>query len=311
MLDWMKKLLGLLLIASVAACGGDDDDDHRPTNLVQMAQADARFSILVEAVQAAGLAQSLSAPGPSTLFAPTNEAFTALLAELGVTKDQLLGNKALLDAVLKYHVVAGNIASAQVPLGKPIMPVAGGYFKADRSGTALLITDGRNRNARVIQADIAASNGVIHAIDKVLLPADKTVVQTAVANPDFSILVEAVTAAGLADTLGAPGPYTVFAPNNAAFAALLAELGLTKAQLFADKALLTKVLTYHVLPALVLKAEVPLNTPVKTVEGETLSVDAALAITDRRGRKANIVATDILASNGVIHVIDKVLLPAP
>jgi uncharacterized surface protein with fasciclin (FAS1) repeats len=296
----------------MAACGGGGDDGGtHPGNIVQVAQKDSRFSTLVEAVQAAGLADTLSAPGPLTVFAPTNDAFAALLAELGLSKDQLLSNKALLTAVLKYHVVSGSVSSTQLPIGKPIMPAAGGFFKADKVGADLVITDGRNRTSKIVQADIPASNGVIHAIDKVLLPADKTVVQVAAVNPDFSILVEAVTAAGLADTLSAPGPFTVFAPTNAAFASLLAELGLTKEQLLGNKALLTKVLTYHVVPGLVLKAQVPLNTPITTVEGETFQVSSTLVVTDRRSRMANITAADILASNGVVHVIDKVILPAP
>jgi uncharacterized surface protein with fasciclin (FAS1) repeats len=278
---------------------------------VQVAQKDSRFSILVEAVQSAGLTETLSGPGPYTVFAPTNDAFAALLTELGVTKDQLLANKTLLTAVLKYHVVSGSVSSAQVPLGKAITPLGGGFFKVDKMGADLVITDGRNRNSKIVQADVAASNGIIHAIDKVILPADKNIVQTAVANPNFSILVEAVTAAGLVDTLNGTGPFTVFAPTNAAFAALLTELGVTKDQLLANKALLTKVLTYHVVPGLVLKADVQLNTPIKTVEGETFTISQALAITDRRSRQANITATDILASNGAIHVIDKVILPAP
>ena len=308
MLRWISGIFSVLLLAFVAGCGGNDD---HPDNVVQVAQGDSRFSILVEAVQAAGLVDTLSAPGPVTVFAPTNDAFAALLGELGVSKDQLLANKPLLTAVLKYHVVAGKVPSSAVPLGKAINPVGGGYFKVDKVGANLVITDGRNRTSKIVQADVAASNGVIHAVDKVLLPADKTVVETAIANPDFSILVEAVTAAGLGDTLSAPGPFTVFAPTNAAFASLLAELGVTKAQLLANKALLTQVLTYHVVPGLVLKAEVPLNTPVKTVQGETFTVGADLAITDQRARRANIVATDVLASNGVIHVLDKVILPAP
>jgi uncharacterized surface protein with fasciclin (FAS1) repeats len=310
----MKGIIGILLMAVLAACGGGDDDDNHnqaPGNIVQVAQKDARFSILVEAVQAASLVETLSGPGPYTVFAPTNEAFGALLTELGVTKDQLLANKTLLTAVLKYHVVSGSVSSAQVPLGKAITPVSGGFFKVDKVGTDLLITDGRNRSSKIVQADVVASNGVIHAIDKVILPADKNIVQTAAANPNFSILVEAVTAAGLADTLSGAGPFTVFAPTNAAFAALLSELGVTKDQLLANKALLTKVLTYHVVPALALKADVQVNTPIKTVEGETFVVSQALAITDQRGRQANITATDILASNGAIHVIDKVILPAP
>ena len=308
MLRWITGIFSVLLLAFVTGCGGGDD---HPGNVVQVAQSDSRFSILVEAVQAAGLTDTLTAPGPYTVFAPTNDAFSALLGELGVTKDQLLANTPLLTAVLKYHVVAGQVPSSAVPLGKAINPVGGGFFKIDKVGTSLVITDGRSRTSKIVQTDIAASNGVIHAIDKVLLPADKTIVQTAIANPDFSILVEAVTAAGLVDTLNAPGPYTVFAPTNAAFASLLTELGVTKAQLLANTALLTKVLTYHVVPGLVLKVDVPINTPIKTVEGETLTVGPTLAITDQRGRQSNIVATDVLASNGVIHVLDKVILPAP
>jgi uncharacterized surface protein with fasciclin (FAS1) repeats len=311
MFRWMKGVISILLVLSMTACGSGDDDQDQPANIVQAAQKDGRFSVLVEAVQAAGLADTLAAPGPLTVFAPTNDAFAALLTELGLTKDQLLSNKPLLTAVLKYHVVSGSVSSAQVPLGKAITPAAGGFFKVDKTGADLIVTDGRNRTSKIVQADIAASNGVIHAIDKVLLPADKTIVQTAAANANFSILVEAVNAAGLAGTLGGTGPFTVFAPTNAAFGALLTELGITKDQLLADKLLLTKVLTYHVVPALVLKADVQFNTPVKTVEGETFEINQALAITDRRGRKANITATDILALNGVVHVVDKVILPAP
>jgi len=311
MFDWFKRLAALSALALVAACGGGDDDPQ-PGNIVQIAQADARFSILAEAVVAADLATTLSGPGPFTVFAPTNDAFAALLTELGLTKAQLLADKPLLTAVLKYHVLSGTVRKAAVPLGAAITPLEGGIFKVDSVGTDLIITDGRNRTSKIVVTDVAAANGVIHAIDKVLLPADKNIVQTAVASaPEFSILVEAVTAAGLVDTLSGPGPFTVFAPTDAAFAALLAELGISKAQLLADTALLDKVLKYHVVSGRVLKAGVPVGTPITTVEGETFSVDASLAITDQRGRTANIVATDVLTSNGVIHVIDKVILPAP
>lgn len=187
----------------------------------------------------------------------------------------------------------------------------GGIFKVDAAGTAVKITDGRNRTANITATDIQAFNGVVHVIDKVILPANKTIVQTAQSLPDFSILVEAVVAANLQGTLSGTGPFTVFAPTNTAFAALLAELGISKDALLADKALLTKVLTYHVVPGRVLKADVPVGTPIATVQGDTLSINAALAITDQRGRSANIVATDVLTSNGVIHAINKVILPKP
>jgi uncharacterized surface protein with fasciclin (FAS1) repeats len=308
MTPWLKKFAAVSALAFLSACGGSDDD---PVNIVATAQADARFGILVEAVTAADLGATLSGPGPFTLFAPTDAAFAALLTELGVTKAQLLADKALLTAVLTYHVVPGRVPKSAVPAGKAIASVQGGVFKVDAVGANLVITDGRNRSATIVATDIAASNGVIHAIDKVILPANKNIVETAVAVPDFSILVEAVTAANLGATLSGTGPFTVFAPTNAAFADLLAELGVTKAQLLADTALLTQVLTYHVVPGRVLKADVPIATPITTVQGETFSVGATLAITDQRARVANITATDVFASNGVIHVIDKVILPAP
>jgi len=306
MLRYLKWLAAVSAVSLVAACG-DSDDPQR--NVVDVAKDNPQFSILVEAVTAAGLGDTLSGTGPFTVFAPTNDAFAALLAELGVTKDQLLADKALLTAVLTYHVVPANVPRAAVPLGKAITTVQGGIFKVDANGSALVITDGRNRTASITATDVTASNGVIHVIDKVILPANSTVVQTAIALPQFSILVEAVTAAGLGDTLSGAGPFTVFAPTNDAFAALLAELGVTKAQLLADKALLTKVLTYHVVSGQVLKADVPVNTAITTVQGQTFTVSPALAITDQNARAANIVATDVLASNGVIHVLDRVILP--
>ncbi len=310
MLNWLKRTSAVLVVSLVAACGGGDDD-AQPGNVVQVAQADARFSILVEAVTAADLAGALTGPGPLTVFAPTNDAFAALLTELGVTKAQLLADKPLLTAVLKYHVLAAKVAKSAVPLGQAVTPLEGGIFKVDQVGTDLVITDGRNRSSKMVVTDVQASNGVIHAVDKVLLPANRNIVETAIATPTFSILVEAVVAANLAGTLSGTGPFTVFAPTDAAFGALLAELGVTKAQLLADTALLTKVLTYHVVPGRVLKAGVPVGAPITTVQGETLSVNASLAITDRSARSANITATDVLASNGVIHVIDRVILPAP
>ena len=301
-------LLATALDASATllqACGGGDDEPQR--NIVEVAQNTPELSILVEAVVVAGLAPALST-GTLTVFAPTNAAFAALLTELGVTKEALLANKPLLTAVLTYHVLGSTVVRADVPLGKAITPLSGGFFKIENAG-GLKVTDGRNRVTNITTTDIQASNGVVHLVDRVLLPADKDIVATASALPDFSILVEAVAAAGLVGTLQGAGPFTVFAPTNAAFAALLMELGVTKEALLADKALLTTVLTYHVIPSRVLKAEVPLNTPIATVQGQTLTVNASLVITDQRMRQSGIVAADVFASNGVIHVVDKVILP--
>lgn len=306
---WFYRLVVTLTIGVLSACGGDD---HEPDpNVVQVAQRDARFTILAEAVTAADLAGTLSGAGPFTVLAPTDAAFTALLAELGLTKAQLLADKPLLRAVLQYHVIGSKVAKANIPLGKAVSPLQGGIFKVDNVGGDFVITDGRNRTSKIVVTDVAATNGLVHAIDKVLLPANKNLVETAQALPQFSILVEAVVAAGLQTALSGTGPLTVFAPTNDAFAALLTELGTTKAALLANTALLQKVLTYHVVNARVLKADVPLNTAITTLQGETFSVDATLAITDQRARKSNITATDVLTSNGVIHVVDKVILPRP
>jgi uncharacterized surface protein with fasciclin (FAS1) repeats len=305
--------LALTLAAALAACGSSSDDPAPATepNLVALAQSNPNLSILVEAVVAADLQGTLAGPGPFTVFAPTNAAFAALLTELGISKSDLLANKPLLTAVLTYHVLPAKVLKSGVPLGKAITTVQGGIFKIDQVGSDLVITDGRNRTATITATDIAAANGVVHVIDRVILPADKNIVETAQALPDFSILVEAVVAANLQGTLSGAGPFTVFAPTNAAFADLLTELGVTKAELLADPALLTKVLTYHVLAGRVLKADVVPGTQPATVEGETFSIDSSLVVTDKRMRTAHIVATDVLTSNGVIHVLDRVILPAP
>jgi uncharacterized surface protein with fasciclin (FAS1) repeats len=310
---WLRWLMAACLVSLVAACSNNDDDTtHPPANVVAVAQSDPKFSILVEAVTAAELGGTLSGPGPFTLFAPTNDAFAALLTELNISKAALLADKALLTAVLTYHVLPAKVLKAGVPAGKAISTVQGGIFKVDAVGASgLVITDGRNRKSNITATDINANNGVVHVIDKVILPANKNIVATAQADARFSILVEAVVAANLAGTLSGAGPLTVFAPTNDAFAAALTELNLTKAQLLGNVPLLTKILTYHVVSGRVLKADVPVGPAITTVQGETFTVDATLAITDKRARKANIIVTDVLTSNGVIHALDKVILPAP
>lgn len=314
---WFRRvgLISLLgLSALVAACGGSDDAP--PADIATTAALTPELSILAEALDAADLTDTLKGAGPFTVFAPTNAAFGALLADLGITKEALFADKDLLTAVLTYHVLGAEVLKASVPVGSPITTLQGGYFKIDVVGSDLVFTDGRNRTGKITATDVDATNGVIHIVDTVLLPADKNIVQTAVAlstsaTPEFTILVEALVAAGLTDTLSGTGPFTVFAPTDAAFAALLEELGISKEALLADTPLLTSVLTYHVVPGLVLKADVPVGPAITTVQGETFTIDSTLAITDQRDRQAGIAATDVLASNGVIHVIDKVILPAP
>lgn len=311
--QFLQILLATTAAFALSACGGSDDNPTTPVatkDVVQIAQGDPQFSILVEAVVAADLAGTLKDAGPFTVFAPTNTAFAAALTELGITKDALFANKALLSKILTYHVVGAKVLKAQVPLGKPVKTVQGESITLDGAAN-LTITDQRGRKANVTSTDILATNGVVHVIDKVILPTDKNIVQVAQGNANFSILVEAVIAADLAGTLSATGPFTVFAPTNAAFAAALTELNITKDALFANKALLSKILTYHVVSGLVREAQVPVGAPIATVLGETFTVDATLSITDQRKRKAKIVLTNVAATNGVIHAIDKVILPKP
>ncbi|MBP7132278.1 MAG: fasciclin domain-containing protein [Aquabacterium sp.] len=303
-----RQFLKLSLASGVAltlpACGGGDLED-----IVTVLSSLSGYSLLVEAVQTAGLVDTLKGSGPFTVFAPNNDAFTALLSELGISKDALFNDQPLLSAVLTYHVLPARVTATSIPFGRAITTVQGDIFKIDKVAGKPVITDGRNRTSNITVTNLVASNGVIHGIDRVILPANKDIVATAQSLSDFSILVEAVVAANLVSTLQGAGPFTVFAPTNAAFAAALSALNTTKEELFANTDLLTSILTYHVVPARVLKAEVPLNTAITTVEGTTLRVNSSLQVIDALSRPANIIATDVLTSNGVIHVIDTVILP--
>jgi uncharacterized surface protein with fasciclin (FAS1) repeats len=173
---YLRQLTAIATVTFAAGCGGGGGDivssdivssNLATGNIVQQAQADTRLSTLVDAVTAADLGQTLSGAGPYTVFAPTNEAFASLLQELGVTKEQLLGNKALLKTVLTYHVVPGRFEKAQVPVNTPIATVEGQTITVSAAG---VITDQRSRTARIVQADVPANNGVVHVIDRVLLP---------------------------------------------------------------------------------------------------------------------------------------------
>jgi uncharacterized surface protein with fasciclin (FAS1) repeats len=305
---WIKRWLAVASLGLLAACGGSGDDD---TDVSRLVNDQANFRILSAAIDAAGLRSVLTGDSPITLFAPTDAAFNALLAELNISAEQLLADRALLNTVLTYHVLPGKVERAAVPIGRAITTVQGGIFKVSANGTALTITDGRNRVTNITATDAQARNGVMHTIDRVLLPANRNIVQTAQALPQFSILVEAVVAANLQGALSGTGPLTVFAPTNDAFAALLGELGLSKQELLANVPLLTRVLTYHVVSGRALQADIVPGQAITSLQGSSFTVDSMLRITDQRARNARITGTDVLTSNGVIHVIDRVILPLP
>ena len=311
MKHWFRQTLALGLAAALTGCGGDSSG---PGNIVQVAQAD-HLTALTAAVTKAGLTTTLSDPQANvTVFAPTDAAFDTLAVQLGFTDANAMVAALPADTlaqILTYHVLPTRQSSSQI--------AASGTLDTDYSfegapaaiavdaTSGVSLTDADLTTAHVTMADVAASNGVIHVVDKVLVPPGVLdVVQMAQANPDFSSLVSAVVATGLDGTLSGPGPFTVFAPTNAAFDAAA---GVT-ATLTPDQ--LAQVLTYHVLPAQVLSTQIPFGTPVTTVSGQAITIDAGAppTITDTTATPADIVATDIRASNGVIHVIDKVLIPA-
>lgn len=333
----MQKLLKGVALAAVvlafAACGSDDDPvDNGGTggdvvtpapvgpavdgNVVELASGVADLGTLVAAIDAAGLTATLSQAGTFTVLAPTNQAFADLIAELNTTPEALLADQALLDTVLKYHVIESSVPSTAISLGTALTTLQSGGLKFEASSSALpLIFDGQGRSAQVTDVDIQAANAVVHIIDKVLLPADKNIVQFAQSRENLSFLVEAVTAAGLVETLSGDGPFTLLAPTNSAFDALLGELSVNKEQLLADTDLLTQVLTYHVIPGRNMRTDLPLG-PVTTVQGGAITVEAndgnsLPRFVDERSRSTPLTDRfDAFVINGVVHEIGAVLLPA-
>ncbi|MEJ5313807.1 fasciclin domain-containing protein [Anaerolinea thermophila] len=270
-----------------------------PADIVDSALADKRFSTLAAAIQAAGLVDTLKGKGPFTVLAPTDDAFAKLPAG---TLDELLKpeNKDTLIKILTYHVIPGRYNSASLSSQKEIATVEGNTVDLKVDGKTLKVND-----ANVIVADVLARNGIIHAIDTVILP-PKDIVDTAVENGSFNTLAAALQAAGLVDTLKGKGPFTVFAPTDEAFAKLPA--GTVETLLKPEnKDLLVKILTYHVVPGKLKAADVLAASELKTVQGFPVQIrtEDGKAFVDN----AQIVLTDVKASNGVIHVIDTVIIP--
>ncbi len=318
MFRWMKWWLAVASLSLMAGCWSDSDDD-RPGTLAEVAQAQ-NFGALLAAAEKAGLASVLAdADAELTVFAPTDAAFAALAQRLGFASATAMVEALPADAlakVLSYHVLPTVQRAADLAAGGPTQPTlysfegAAATLALDAS-SGVRITDAVLTQATVTTADVAASNGVIHVIDKVLVPPGVlNIVQMAQANPAFDALVSAVVAADLQGALSGAGPLTVFAPVNAAFEAIAdVAATLTTEQLAA-------VLSYHVLGSQVLSADLPAaGVPVDTLlTGQTISFGPGVApilatITDTTATPAGIVAVDVRASNGVIHVIDKVLLP--
>merc|ERR1711985_140077 len=285
-------------------------------NIVELAQSVDDLSTLVTAVVAADLADTLSSPGPFTVFAPTNEGFAALPAG---TVDSLLKseNKAQLADILTYHVLSAEVKSTDLKFFQKVPTVEGKNLHVFKNGGNVKVGPSSKDLKNVVAADNAASNGVVHIIDGVMLPPSKleaskpNIVELAQSVDDLSTLVTAVVAADLADTLSSPGPFTVFAPTNEAFGALPAGTvdSLLKPE---NKAQLADILTFHVLPEQVLSTDLKKAQRVATVEGKHLDVikshKGVFVGADIKSLK-QVTGADNLASNGVAHIIDGVMLP--
>jgi transforming growth factor-beta-induced protein len=303
------------------------------SDIVDTAVAAGSFTTLAAALDAAGLVETLKGEGPFTVFAPTDDAFAALPE--GTVEGLLEDPQGALTDILLYHVVPGAVAAADVVgLDGETVETVGGAPLAISIGDdgSVMIND-----SMVVTPDVMASNGIIHVIDAVLLPpageeaeateeaseeAEATeeaseeamgdmsdIVDTAVAAGSFTTLAAALDAAGLVETLKGEGPFTVFAPSDDAFAAL--PEGTVESLLEDPQGALTDILLYHVVPGKVMAADVVAldGQEVETAGGSMLTVtigdDGSVMIND-----ATVAAPDVEASNGVIHVIDSVLIPA-
>lgn len=320
--------LGLFVALStaiaVAACGSDDDSNSTAmggaggsgtggsmsqvgsstskasenSDIVATAVAAGSFTKLAAALDATGLSAALKGTGPFTVFAPTDTAF----AEFESSNPGVLTSlsKEQLAAILKYHVVAAKVQSKDLVSGSLIVTLNGARAAVDLGSGA------RVAGSKVTQADVAASNGVIHVIDKIMLPPSQDIVGTAIAAGNFTKLAGALVATGLDETLRGQGPFTVFAPTDDAFAAFEAKNPGVLATL--TVAQLSDILRYHVVSGWVGLAELKDGGSVDTaLAGKTLKVSTTAGA---KVNESNITSANLVTTNGVIHVIDAILLPA-
>lgn len=309
-----KFFIAVLLVGTFTSC--DDDDPILQTNTIVDVAVNNNLTSLVAAVTRADLAGLLNGPGPFTVLAPTNEAFSRFLEAGGFDSVNDVP-VAVLREVLLNHVITGSLKSTDLSTG---------YFNTNAtsaaSNTSMSIyintEDGVvfNGVSKVSIPNVSADNGTVHVVDEVIgLP---TVVTFATADPNFSILVAALTretnfsyVATLSTANGTtPAPFTVFAPLNSAFVDLLEELEVDGLADIPTETLSSTLNTHVVANANVLAGSLTNNISVSTLGGDltvNLTTNGA-TLTDSKGRVSNIVATDVQANNGVIHAISKVVL---
>lgn len=324
----MKKFLALglalmmmLSVAPLAANAQSKDEFNSNLTLYENLQTRPNFSTLVAALDATGLDAAVNDPNASlTLFAPSNRAFDRTLNELGLTLNDLLNNLPLLESILLYHVVPGVVPSSVVLTldGSAATALNGDEIDINIRNNGRVMLNG---NVRVNRVDAFAANGVIHRINRVLLPPSQgfnngtTIFDLLEARPRFSTLVAALQATGLDTALDVPlneaASLTLLAPTNAAFDRTLNDLGLTLNDLLNNLPLLESILLYHVIPAEAREADVRAlaGSAAPTLNGATIAISI-----DGQNRiilndVSRVKQTDKDAVNGLYHQINYVLIP--
>ena len=308
-MKFSSKLLIMFLFASAAfSIVSCNDDPDAPNDIVSVVTSDANFSTLAAALTKAELVATLQGAGPFTVFAPNNAAFT----KAGITSLDNL-TKAALTPILTSHVLSGRVKAADVRSGSVVTVNTANniYMSVNSSGVFI------NGKIKVIQTDITKDNGIVHVIDDVIIPPSKTLVTIASENTNFSELVSLVLAAdpavAAALTNANAAGLTVFAPTNAAFTEFYKTTPKATLLLPANRALLTSVLLYHVVPGRVFSTDLPnVSGEVQTANTAgkvTFNLTGGAKVVGKSSGASNITATNTLATNDVLHVIDKVLMP--
>lgn len=301
--------VAIMLLFTFSSCKKKKDNTPETGTITTIVSNSPDFSILKAAVVKAGLATTLDGKGPFTVFAPTNDAFKTS----GITLETINTLSAdALKGILLYHTLGAKVVAADVPAGPNanVATVGGKDIFLTKNNSGVFVN-----GVSVVKADVMASNGVIHAISRVLMPPTGNIVETAQANPNFTYLVAAVLRASqgstnVAEVLSGNGPFTVFAPTNDAFKAAgfatIADIN------NADPNTLTSILTYHVIAARVFSSDLTNGAQPATVNGGKVTIGLTNGATVKGNGNATpskIIATDLVTTNGVIHVIDQVLLP--
>ena len=323
MKNYFKILPILFLSLFITSCDSDDNDDGlccAGSSIVDLASQTESLSTLVSALQVTGLDATLSSPGAFTVLAPTNDAFDSFLTSINASSLEDVPVDVLTNVLLN-HVISGEVQSGSLTNGYANTQA---ISSASQTNMSIYInTDNGvsfNGVSSVTTADVIASNGVVHIVDGVIgLP---SVVTFALADPNFEILVQALTREDLTqDFVGllnipsgsSPSPFTVFAPVNSAFENLLSELGLSSLNDI-DEPTLSAVLAYHVIAsANQLSINLSDGMEFSTAGGGNLTFNVGDngqgILTDNNDRTSNIILVDVQADNGIIHAIDTVVLP--